>query len=253
MPSSSPSHNSAPARRNLNGKNAVDAEGRPLRYASDPDPDKPQPESVRLNLGPIDTDLPVEERPGEALRLAAEAFSQTGDWVVLFRELLGTEGVCRKLFPHPDQMRYFETTDPYIEIQEMIAALRSQEVGKGGASEPERMITIRIPKSLHEALRMEADEQNLSINKLCITKLLQRLDARHVPLQRGRRRGRRPGPQARPQNRQKDDTPRRSKEPQLTRHSTAKDAATEKPESLSSVNFRPPASGDWSQRGGIDQ
>ena len=57
------------------------------------------------------------------------------------------------------------------------------------------MITIRLPKSLHDTLRTEADDMNLSINKLCISKLLQRIESRFVPVQQGRRRGRRPGPQ----------------------------------------------------------
>jgi hypothetical protein len=57
------------------------------------------------------------------------------------------------------------------------------------------MITIRLPKSLHDSLKEEADELNLSINKLCISKLLQRIESRYVPIQQGRRRGRRPGPQ----------------------------------------------------------
>ncbi len=77
----------------------------------------------------------------------------------------------------------------------MLAAIRSQDSSKGDAAEPERMITIRLPKSLHEALANESEEVKLSINKLCITKLVQSVESRFVPVQRGRRRGRRPGPQ----------------------------------------------------------
>ena len=57
------------------------------------------------------------------------------------------------------------------------------------------MITVRLPKSLHEYLRVQAEENNLSINKLCISKLLQTVDEKMVPEERGGRRGRRPGPQ----------------------------------------------------------
>ena len=63
----------------------------------------------------------------------------------------------------------------------MVAAMRSQDPSKGDASEPERMITIRLPKSLHDSLKEEADEMNLSINKLCISKLLQRIESRLHP------------------------------------------------------------------------
>ena len=88
-----------------------------------------------------------------------------------------------------------EKQQEIAELQEMVAAVRSQDSSKGDSAEPERMITIRLPKSLHDSLRIEADDLNLSINKLCISKLLQRIESRFVPVQQGRRRGRRPGPQ----------------------------------------------------------
>lgn len=165
------------------------------RYASDPDPTDPNATTRRLDVGPINFDLPMEERPGELLRLANEAFTKTTSWVVFYREIMGVDGVCRKLFPEPEQMRYLEQSEIFSIIQEMIAGLRGQDSSKGDAEEPERMITIRIPRSVHDHLCLESEELGLSINKLCITKMLQRVDARHIPEQRGRRRGRRPGPQ----------------------------------------------------------
>ena len=68
-------------------------------------------------------------------------------------------------------------------------------LNKVSVSAPERKITIRLPKSLHDSLRIESEALKLSINKLCISKLLQRIESRFVPVQQGRRRGRRPGPQ----------------------------------------------------------
>ena len=166
-----------------------------LRYASDPSHDQPPPTSHRLELSAINTNLPLEQRGAEALRLAQEAFAKTGSWVIFFREILGVEGVVRKLYSTSEEMRRFESSKEYCELQEMVAAIRSQDNSKGDSVEPERMITIRLPKSLHDSLRIESDEMNLSINKLCISKLIQSIDPRHVPEQQGRRRGRRPGPQ----------------------------------------------------------
>ena len=40
---------------------------------------------------------------------------------------------------------------------------------------------MRIPQSMHEALRIEAYEYRTSMNKLCISKLLQFIDTEHVP------------------------------------------------------------------------
>ena len=149
----------------------------------------------RLTLPPMNDGLSLQERPAEAMRLAQEVFTQTSNWIEFFRETLGVEGFVRKLFPTVDEMRYFEESHEHGQIQEMLTALRSQDTGKGDTLEPQRMITVRLPKSLHEFLRVQAEELELSINKLCISKLLQTIDEKMVPEERGGRRGRRPGPQ----------------------------------------------------------
>ena len=166
-----------------------------LRYASDPDPEQAEQIAVRLNIAAPNCQLPLEQRGQEVLRLAQVAFAQTGTWVVFYREMLGANGVVRQLYSTPEEMRYFEDSSDFAELQEMVAAMRSQDASMGDATEPESMITIRLPKSLHDALRIESEEMNLSINKLCISKLLQRIESRFIPIQQGRRRGRRPGPQ----------------------------------------------------------
>ncbi len=166
-----------------------------LRYASDPAPEQAENATPGLKLPHPNAELPFEQRGAEALRIAQEAFARTGSWVIFYREILGVDGVVRKLFTTADEMRAFEGSAEFAELQEMVAAMRSQDSSKGDSAEPERMITIRLPKSLHDSLREEADELNLSINKLCISKLLQRIESRFIPIQQGRRRGRRPGPQ----------------------------------------------------------
>ena len=157
--------------------------------------DAPAKSVARLNLSPINTDLPVEGRPAEVLRLAIETFPQTDTWVVFYREILGVEGVVRKLFTTIDELRQWEASKEFDEVHTMLAALRSHDNGKGDTAESQRMITVRLPVSLHEALKVESDESGLSINKLCITKLLHKMDARFVPQEPGKRRGRKPGPQ----------------------------------------------------------
>ncbi|QDS89486.1 hypothetical protein EC9_36860 [Rosistilla ulvae] len=159
----------------------------------------------RLNLPAINDGLSLQERPAEAMRLAQEAFTQTSNWIEFFRETLGVEGFVRKLFPTLEEMHYFEESHEHGQIQEMLTALRSQDTGKGDTLEPQRMITVRLPKSMHEFLRVQAEELELSINKLCISKLLQTIDEKMVPEERGGRRGRRPGPQG-PRKKKEQET-----------------------------------------------
>jgi predicted HicB family RNase H-like nuclease len=140
-------------------------------------------------------DLTDKEKAIEILKTAGDAFAATGNWVVFYRDVLGANGIAQRTFDTEAKFEQFQKTPQYAELQEMVAALRSQDTSKGDAVELEKMITIRLPESLHKVLTDEAESMNLSINKLCISKLLQPVEGRFVPVQQGRRRGRRPGPQ----------------------------------------------------------
>ena len=120
----------------------------------------------------------------EVHRVATDLFRQKPDWVTFFREVLGIDGVARRLFPSPEQMSELERSDEYLEIQQMLARLRTQSTpSPEETAEPTRVITVRLPKSLHESLRTEAHERRTSMNKLCISKLLQMVDNQLVPVE----------------------------------------------------------------------
>ncbi len=148
-----------------------------------------------LDLATPDAGLNDSEKADQILKLAGDAFAQTGSWVVFYRAVLGPDGVARRTFPTEATFEAFERMPQHGELQEMLAAMRSQDTSKGDSIEPEKMITIRLPESLHRALTNESNAMALSINKLCISKLLQPVEGRYVPVQQGRRRGRKPGPQ----------------------------------------------------------
>lgn len=146
-------------------------------------------------LGPIATGLPIEERGEEIGRLIEDAFVKTSSWVVFYRWMLSPGGVASQLYPTPAERRYFETTDAFANLLELVTSLRSTDTSKNTAHEPERVITVRMPRSVHEAILAEAETLELGVNKFCITKLLQPPNKRYTPLETGNRRGRRPGPQ----------------------------------------------------------
>ncbi|MFG0265057.1 MAG: toxin-antitoxin system HicB family antitoxin [Rhodopirellula sp. JB055] len=153
------------------------------------------PTTSPIQLSPFDPEMPYEHRPQMVLKLAAEAFAQTGSWVVFYREIMGCDGVVWKLFPDAAQRRHFESTPEFAELLEIMTSIRSQDNSKTKEHEPERVITVRLPRSMHATAVEEAKELGLSINSYCLTKLLQPINKRFTPLEVGPRRGRRPGPQ----------------------------------------------------------
>ena len=124
--------------------------------------------------------VPHEDRKHTAQRIANEMFHQQPDWITFFREVLGVDGLLRRLFTTPEDLAAFEQTDEYNEIQLMLARLRERTAAAADGKEPTRVITVRLPKSLHESLRAEAHDRKTSMNQLCISKLLQVIDAEMV-------------------------------------------------------------------------
>ncbi len=119
----------------------------------------------------------LEERKREAVHMALEMARQVSDWETFFRGMMGTGGVVEQLFPGREQRSAFKQMPEYHEIQRIMARLRDQ-LNKRSKPEREvtRVITVRLPESLHHALMAEAGDMKTSMNKLCISKLLQVID-----------------------------------------------------------------------------
>lgn len=120
----------------------------------------------------------IEQRCRYAAEFAEQLMLQRPDWVTFFREVLGTDGCVAKLFRHEPERRAFDQTPQAQAIQAMLRELRGEAAQP---DEPTRVITVRLPKSLHESLRSEAHDRKRSMNQLCIAKLLQVLDPAEGP------------------------------------------------------------------------
>lgn len=115
-----------------------------------------------------------ESRCQKVLKVAKDLHARKPDWVTFFRETLGVSGAARSVFPNQEDYVKFEQSREFAEIQQLVATLRTRKAASG-KNEATRVITVRLPESLHESLKAEAADHNTSMNKLCISKLLQAL------------------------------------------------------------------------------
>jgi hypothetical protein len=134
-----------------------------------------------------------EDRCKSVVALAAELFGVAPTWTAFYREVLGESGIVRGVFPEMEERQAYEQTDAHSQVFEMLTTLRSRDLPENDPTEPQRMITIRLPMTLHNAICSEANELEVSVNKLCISRMLQQLDDRMIPACKNKRRGRRPG------------------------------------------------------------
>ena len=133
-----------------------------------------------------------EARCRQAFEVANDLFTNAPTWVCFYRELMGGSGLINELFPDAEDYGRFLRTDQYHQIQLMLTALRSRDLPENDPNDPQRMITVRLPKSLHEAMCEEAGRLNISVNRLCISRMLQLLDPKMIPETQSKPRGRKP-------------------------------------------------------------
>lgn len=117
----------------------------------------------------------------EVYQAAEQLYRKELDWVTFFRETLGVGGLVQRTFVSKEDMAAFQQSPEYESIQLMVARLRTRSSLLPPPQEPTRVITVRLPQSLHDALRIEAFSMQTSVNKLCISKLLQQVDGELVP------------------------------------------------------------------------
>ena len=120
------------------------------------------------------------------LQTARQLFESEPDWVTFFREILGVDGIVRRQFTCLEELTAFEKSQEFDQIQKWLVKLREQKNATDTESEPTRVITVRLPKSMHEYLRTEAHDLRTTMNKLCISKLLQVIEQDMIPIERNR-------------------------------------------------------------------
>ncbi len=117
------------------------------------------------------------ETEHEVRRRATALFETKPDWATFYREVLGVRGIVRRLCRTPEELEAFKRSDSYRDIMAMLRKLLgSKDAAASPDEEPISVVTIRIPRSFHQALRDEAFEYRTSMNKLCISKLLRLIE-----------------------------------------------------------------------------
>jgi hypothetical protein len=138
------------------------------------------------------------EKYQQILQTARQLYDSEPDWVTFFREILGVDGIVRRQFTRLEELTAFEKSPEFEQIQKWLVKLREQKNATDTESEPTRVITVRLPKSMHEYLRTEAHDLRTSMNKLCISKLLQVIEQDLIPTERSAGGPSRPKPAPQP-------------------------------------------------------
>lgn len=111
------------------------------------------------------------------MQVLTDLYRQQPDWVDFWRTAYGVDGVLMKAFGTPEAVSQFRETEEGQQIVKMLDNLRTMSKKRRGAVEPTRVITVRLPKSMHDELKQEAHYHQISMNKMCVRKLMEAYDA----------------------------------------------------------------------------
>jgi predicted HicB family RNase H-like nuclease len=121
------------------------------------------------------------ERRRKLMTQAINLYNQVpkAHWLTVFTRILGAGGAADMEFLVTADRDDFDKTYERSYISRIINRLRVLEKQTIRVAEEERVVTVRMPRCLHQALKAEAHRKQTSLNQLCITKLLE--PARPLP------------------------------------------------------------------------
>jgi hypothetical protein len=113
------------------------------------------------------------------LEFAERRAKQTSDWLELHFAIYGVGGKANELFTTQSERTAFARTPQYKRLLELMDSLpRPASKGLGElVSTANGAISVRLPRSVHAALLAEAQAEGVSLNQLCVSKLVAQLRA----------------------------------------------------------------------------
>ena len=115
----------------------------------------------------------------QVLEYVQRRANDAADWLELSNALYGVGGKATVLFTNEADRTAFCQTKEYKQILALMDALPNPPV-QGVVemvSTANGAISVRLPRSVHAALLVEADAEGVSLNQLCVSKLVAQLRA----------------------------------------------------------------------------
>lgn len=111
------------------------------------------------------------------LEYAEGRASQAADWLELSNALFGVGGKATLAFSSEAERTAFSRTAEYKRLLAILDRLPAPPVKElvDVAASANGAISVRLPRSVHAALLVEAKAEGVSLNQLCLSKLLAQL------------------------------------------------------------------------------
>jgi hypothetical protein len=121
----------------------------------------------------------IAAKARQLLAFAENRARQTADWVELHNALFGLGGKATEMLTTESERTAFARTDECRQIFALLDNLPPPVVKDFGEllATANGAISVRLPRSVHAALLAEAKAEGVSLNQLCLSKLVAQLRA----------------------------------------------------------------------------
>jgi HicB family len=124
---------------------------------------------------PVNKKIAVKAR--QVLEFAQQRAQEAADWLEVHFAVFGAEGLASKLFPTEHERTAFLRTAEYKQFLALLDRLPrpTKNETREVVSSANGAISVRLPRSVHAALLEEAKAEGVSLNQLCVAKLVAQL------------------------------------------------------------------------------
>ncbi|HUG18917.1 MAG TPA: toxin-antitoxin system HicB family antitoxin [Planctomycetaceae bacterium] len=118
------------------------------------------------------TDDKIQQKAAAMLKYAQSAKRGCKTWYDLHNKVFGVGGKLSELFPTKPERLAFSRTVEAAKIHALIESLPGDDPEFSRTLENANgRILVRVPKSVHAKLLLEAEREGVSLNLLCASKL----------------------------------------------------------------------------------
>jgi len=129
--------------------------------------------------------MAIESKANRVFEQAKSLAAKAGSWMDFSAQIFDQRsGLIAKTFPTEIERQAFFDTEQYNEIHTLLVQLMKRFGLAAGATPKEKSgrVLIRLPKTLHQCLEIEARREGVSLNQLAVSKLsLPLRDATDLP------------------------------------------------------------------------
>ncbi len=113
----------------------------------------------------------------QVLDFAQERAKTAADWLEVHFAVFGADGKASELFPTESERAAFLRTAEYKRLLALLDSLPrpTKNETREVVSSANGAISVRLPRSVHAALLVEANAEGVSLNQLCVAKLVAQL------------------------------------------------------------------------------